>query len=373
MGELLFDSLEIRNFRLFRHLQIERLGRVNLLVGRNNTGKTAVLEALQLYANRDHLSVMRRILEARDEINQATSRLSAEDFEQSPIKYLFHGRKDITEIPDQIQIKSLTDLDNALYISLDWYIAFEDEGNALREWKLLLPEEHSLADNPILRFTFQIGNQPRYSRPIDLSIRRTSLRTPQNINHVFISTLGIDKYHLGHLWDSIAITDLEQNILSALQIVAPEVERFTVIGDREIRSAAGYRLERVPAVRIEGSGDRIPLKSLGEGINRMLGIALALVNAKDGLLLVDEIESGLHYSVQYDMWRLVFETARRLNVQVFATTHSDDCTRAFQKASKAHAEEGMLIRLGRRQGDIVATLFDEEELETAVEQDVEVR
>ncbi|GAC1393566.1 MAG: hypothetical protein NVS4B11_00190 [Ktedonobacteraceae bacterium] len=46
MGDLILPSLEIRNFRGFHHLQIERLGRVNLIVGKNNIGKTSLLEAL---------------------------------------------------------------------------------------------------------------------------------------------------------------------------------------------------------------------------------------------------------------------------------------------------------------------------------------
>ena len=52
-------------------------------------------------------------------------------------------------------------------------------------------------------------------------------------------------------------------------------------------------------------------------MQRTFGIALALVNARNGLLLIDEFENGLHYLVQPDLWRLIFQVARRLNVQVF--------------------------------------------------------
>ena len=113
---------------------------------------------------------------------------------------------------------------------------------------------------------------------------------------------------------------------------------------------------------------------MGEGMNRMLGIALSLVNARDGFLLVDEIESGLHYSVQADMWRLIFEMAHRLNVQVFATTHSLDCIRAFQYAANENTDEaGMLIRLAQRGKDIIATSFDEDKLAIIARDEIEVR
>src|SRR5262249_57748030 len=111
-----------------------------------------------------------------------------------------------------------------------------------------------------------------------------------------------------------------------------------------------------------------------EGMDRLLGIALALVNAKDGILLIDEIESGLHYSVQPDVWRLVFATVQRLNVQVFATTHSWDCIAAFQQAAEENKdEEGLLIRLENKKGKIVATEFDERRLGIATREEIEVR
>ena len=63
----------------------------------------------------------------------------------------------------------------------------------------------------------------------------------------------------------------------------------------------------------------------------MLTLALSLASAKGGFLLIDEIETGLHYSVHRNMWRLVIETAKRLDVQVFATTHSKDCLEAIAR------------------------------------------
>ena len=110
---------------------------------------------------------------------------------------------------------------------------------------------------------------------------------------------------------------------------------------------------------------------------RLLGIALALVNAKDGILLIDEIEGGLHYSVQPDMWRLIFETAAKLNVQVFATTHSLDCIRAFESATSERGEEESLLISLRRHHDepekIVAVLADKSDLVSIVRSHIEVR
>lgn len=67
MGKLLLESLEIQNFRGFHHLQIEKLGRVNLIVGKNNIGKTSLLEALELYARRGAPELIRQFLRSRND------------------------------------------------------------------------------------------------------------------------------------------------------------------------------------------------------------------------------------------------------------------------------------------------------------------
>ena len=105
----------------------------------------------------------------------------------------------------------------------------------------------------------------------------------------------------------------------------------------------------------------------------MFGIALALVNAKDGFLLIDEAENGLHYSIQAEIWRFIFLIATKLNVQVFATTHSSDCVAAFQAAASESEEDGVLIRLARKGDRILVGEYDEALLEKAVNGGVEVR
>jgi hypothetical protein len=185
-------------------------------------------------------------------------------------------------------------------------------------------------------------------------------------NCSFVLSQGLTLKDLGAYWDNTALTGLEDEVVAALQLIAPSIERVSLINDP-------LGVERIPIAKIRGTAEPIPLRSLGEGMNRLLGIALALVNAQNGMLLIDEVESGLHYSVQSNVWRLIFETARRLNVQVFATTHSWDCIEAFQQAAHEHPEEGLLIRLTEKKGDIVADVFDENELEIATREEVEVR
>ena len=80
------------------------------------------------------------------------------------------------------------------------------------------------------------------------------------------------------------------------------------------------------------------MKSLGDGITRLFAAGLALANSRNGFLVVDEAENGIHYSVQRDFWRMVLLAAHQYNVQVVATTHSRDCVKGFARAAAAIGE-----------------------------------
>src|SRR5258707_9197217 len=112
MGKLILNSLEIRRFRAFEHLQIERLGRVNLIVGKNNVGKTCLLEALQLYARRGSPDLIWEILGTRHEswVSRPSRLANVEDLFPY-LKYMFYGRKDVRTYPEPIHIGPISSLD----------------------------------------------------------------------------------------------------------------------------------------------------------------------------------------------------------------------------------------------------------------------
>ena len=184
----------------------------------------------------------------------------------------------------------------------------------------------------------------------------------------YVSAYGLDTLTTTMLWDDVSLTVAEKDVINALQIVAPNVSNVNLIGAKNGGNG------RVPIVKMQDSSTPIPLRSMGEGMNRMLGIALALVNAKDGMLLIDEVDTGLHYSVLPDLWKLIFEVAHRLNVQVFATSHSWDCIQAFQLAAEENnEEEGIVIRLETQDGEVVPVTFDKRKLSIATREQIEVR
>ncbi len=364
MSNLILNSLEVRNFRTFRDLKIEHLGRINLLVGKNNVGKTSLLEAIRLYASRASTpafiwEIMSARYEAKHPFVNVRDMLAA-------LKYLFHGREDIKPGLQPIQIGPINSPSETLSIAIDWSVT--ETRNGTVHTRPLEPGEDYTSDNLAPRFTIQAAGTA-LSYPIDPSLPQGILRLNSNeIPCVFTSANGLSGQRLTELWDSIALTKLETDVLTALRLIAPGV------ADLNFVSTPLSGRERIPVVRLVDNDEPLPLYSLGDGMLRALGISLALVNAKDGILLIDEFENGLYYTVQPDLWQFIFRVARRLNVQVFATTHSWDCIKAFQKAASAEKQtEGLLIRLESKKGDIAPTLFDDHQLEIATREQIEVR
>lgn len=374
---LVLDSLRIQHFRAFRQLQIERLAPVNLITGKNNVGKTCLLEALWLYANRGSPSTIVQLLERRDERGYSAARGSLDETaeQEMAIGYLFYGREEIQKPKKTMKIGPKQQGTGGLSLSVEWSVLLTGEGGR-RELEILEPDEYDTAENPILVLAVEFGGRERSVHRLDryLGRRPFGLRekaTKEEIPSVFVSANGLNPQQIGQLWDAVALTDMEKNVVDSLKIIAQGVERVNLIGDQQKRQG------RIPVVRLSSLVMPVPLASMGEGMNRLFSIALALVNARDGILLIDEIDSGLHYSVQPDMWRLIFRVAHRLNVQVFATTHSWDCIEAFQEANQeTQGEDGLLISLRRKKGEpghVVAALFNTSDLAIVAREDIEVR
>ncbi len=374
MSQILpLPSLEIKGYRGIRELRIERLGRANLIVGKNSVGKTSILEAIRLYLQPASLDLLVHILESRDEHLDETN--NTIDSHPLAVTNLFNRREAIRDTTRPIEIRTLVQENPPLVISCE---------------SVLLPPTHlrgtivysELTSGPILigrsTLRFELGKQICYLILDGESVgkrRRGGVRIIKSITAnegepwvSFVGQSGIDRFLIGQAWDRIVFTDLEKEIISALQIISPDVERIVLAGDESNSTF------RVPVAKLKGLPGPVTIRSLGDGVSRMFGLALQMVQARNGVLLIDEIENGIHYSVQADLWRFLFALGQRLNVQIIATSHSFDMIKAFQiAASENEQEEGFLIRLQRDGEDIRVTEFDEEELEVVARKQIEVR
>lgn len=365
------SSFEIRGFRGFEYLNLDRLGRVNLFVGKNNVGKTSLLEALWVYANQGSPLVLWSLLEGRDEGGPLSElRTTVDEIENqiSSLRYLFHGRKQPKSGLQKMEFGQPELPSQHVTVNFTWAESVVDDQGIRRIHEVENPDD-SMDTMPAL--LIQSGKNKNLIR-LDRIFART-LRDQFSIQMekpcIFLPANGLSIVDVGKFWDSITLGPLESDVLGTMKIIEPDIERINLIGNQK---NSGMR-ERIPIVKISSLDSPMPLRSLGEGMNRMFGIALAMVNARDGILLVDEIESGLHYSILPEMWRFIFQAAQRLNVQVFSTTHSWDCITGFQQAAQESAQDGMMIRLMNKKGKIIPTFFDEKDMSIVTREQIEVR
>lgn len=368
------SSFVVERFRAFRNLSIDRLGRVNLIVGKNNAGKSTLLEALWLYSTTAAPYAVADILGWRDErVSLAPGTETSVAAQVAALRYLFYGRPELEPTSPPIRIGPKGSLDNILSVSVRWYQVVTDKRGVGR-LQIMGDGDVPLVGASMPRITVQLGDQAPISYSIDLHDQLPPNVLPIRFYTVYELANGLPPDELASLWDRVVLSSQQEAVIESLRMIAPGVQDLSFVQNFGRGITFVPLPHRVPIVKLQALEEPIPLRSLGDGMQRMLGIALTLVNAPGGIALIDEIENGLHYSTLQDTWALIFDIAARLNVQVFATTHSRECLEAFQRVSKEnHETEGVLVRLARTGEDIKATLFSEEELEIATQDQLEVR
>lgn len=360
------DNVTFEKFRTFRKLHVRGLGRVNLITGKNNTGKSSFLEAVRIIATGGALDELQRILTNREEYIVGPE-LQQSTHPHFQLSGLFHGFPEVTERPDPLVISTDNDIrPKEVSIHVSWFSRKRDENGNLR-FEEHRPDEPEGAASVVIKTPlgiriYQIENL-RSGFSVHASVSRQS-----GIGCLFIgANSGESTADLGGLWDGIALSDNEQEVVQALRIIDPRISKITMVG------GAGSSGRRTAFVRTKDIRRPVPLRLFGDGMNRLFAIILALVSARGRLMLVDEFENGLHHTAQLGAWRTIFRLAQTLDIQVFATTHSWDAIEAFQKAAAESPDTGVLLRLSRRGHEIVPTVFMEKEVAVATRERIEVR
>jgi hypothetical protein len=347
------ESLEIKGFRCFEHLRVPGLTRVNLIVGKNNSGKTSLLEAVELL----HLgarALARGPIRRREEIAGDPGAPADAD-----VSHLFHGHE-LTDGARFTLEAGSTDrvLDCRVVHELDEHTRPGDEDIVLEIAR---------------HFLFgQVPGMPAERVPLTSArgLSVASRRAPADDIELRLQWLGPDRPRptaLARLWAAIVLTDDEAGAYSLMRASGLQVERVAFDPHAERGGAPAW-------VRLAGDRQRQPLGSLGDGATRLLSLGLHLAASRGGVLLVDEIDTGLHHSVMAKMWQLVISTARRLHTQVFATTHSEDCVRALAEAAEKDAESAADISLHRIDpGETETMPYSADRLIGAIEHHIEVR
>jgi AAA15 family ATPase/GTPase len=383
----MLQSLKIEGFRGFQSFEMANLGRINLLVGKNNSGKTSILEAIQFLYAQNNIDIFLETISYRGEFAWLENKLAGRTkvFE---ICHLFPGHE-IIPSKEIIIIGSRESHQESVTISVKsipiQLSLFSDKNDDLNndnifddeEWnKLLLSIRWSQSQKPIELELLANGTLARDSIRRMASLSRIShkIGIDNKIELRFLTPFSLTSSDMAALFDNIVLSPLEDLIIESLKIIEPKIERIASIGSGKYSTANNLGVRGGFLIKIKNHDQPIPIGSLGDGFWRMLGLVLAMVNLENGILLVDEIDSGLHFTVMTDMWKVVWETAKKLNIQVFATTHSRDCWQSLAELiteEKITDNEITIQRIDKEKSQSV--IFDPEEIVIAATSNLEVR
>ena len=357
---LLLPNLAIKGFRGIKSLRIPKLGRATLLTGKNGVGKTTVLEAARLWAARGSSQPIIDMLSNRGEITvnvdgQIEQRNAAFIFD------MFWGRDPAEN--EEFSLGPYNEKNNRK-------LQFRLESKNIQIFSVT----HNI--NRRTTFTNVVAVETEFAgrtattvwtpNPTRSESKHQEEKIPEGLRCEYLGPAALERKTLVEFRDKVALTDDEDLVISVMnEALNLGINKIATIGE-------GNNLQLL--AKIEGMGSRVPLGSLGEGATRVFSIILALASCKNGLLLIDDVGNGIHYSIQEKLWRTICQTAQDYNVQVIATTHSYDCIVGFAGAvQKNEIVEGIVVRIEDVEGGLGAVTMDKLDLSVLTRHGMEIR
>ncbi len=357
----MYTRISIKNFRAIASLEATDLRPINLIVGRNNCAKTTFLEALFLLggAPDPRLPTTLGILRG-----QRLNRISSDQFWRP----LFHNFNpgvlvNICGIwngqPQQrnLEIEALLEQSPT---GLTGFSGGEDVGVASTMPDLAVHELH-------LATTGMDGRESSGSAIFESNEGRIRYQGRRGKDMPPTTFLSARRYpssaHEARRLSAILKNKEDRLVTEALRLIGPDVQRVEVVLDAD-----------EPSVYLDiGLPSLVPLSVSGEGMVRLFSIIVELIESRDGVLLIDEIDNGLHHTVMPKLWKLLGELVQKHHVQVFGTTHNDEMMRLALEAFAGTEGTLGLFRIDKRGDRHVMVGYSDEAMEAVLEIPYEVR
>lgn len=370
-------NLQIDTFRGIQKLVIDDIGDVNIFVGDNNTGKTSVLEAIQILCEPDEYNLVQ--ISRRRERYRASIRMGLSAMDS--ILYLFDVNtkyKDdnfykinISGIIDEALVdvsikgnivKQIVDLNEIAKYS---YVAKNRLNHSVVEGQEEIPTFVGEISSGVDGRTENRSNnnQKRHFEVNEFFRMMRNNNQDKILNYKSVQTID-------HIIEN-AFNKLIKNKEIKEQAVELLKEFDTNITDiRYINDEGRF----VPVIESNNSNEYIPLSLYGDGMKKALTMLNAMLDAESGVVLIDEFETALHTTAMNKVFKFILDLAYQLNVQVFLTTHSLEAVDKLLKSSGEYIENVRVIRLKKKEGITLAkVLKGNEALNDRKEYNMELR
>lgn len=296
------DALTIDHFKCFEHIELKSIRKVNLIGGKNNVGKTALLEAIELFV-------------AANKPSQFIIQLHT----------MLHRRQDIQDETNYIELDFFYRQKPKLCVSDTYkeycaWIADANSDDTSNEDEVSKPHLcvnlHKFSEKHVISTMF----------PLSQLFNKKAFNINNNFNEThnqFVTFIGAEKpkeQDIAILYGSLIDLDQEHFIDQSLALFDTNL-----VAIKQKATTQGVVLK----VKLNNRKAPVLLSSLGDGVTRYIAILCAIWASKDGVLLIDEIENGIHYSNYNTLWQLIHQASRDANCQLFITSHSKECIEAF--------------------------------------------
>lgn len=359
----MYEKFTIQNFRGIKYLTIEDCRRVNLLVGKNSCGKTTILESLFLLTGPANPNLPSRINVFRGlkPIDENSWRMLFNKFDVNSNVKMSGQLKEPLERRNLI-IKP--NLKSTLYITPAKTTTDKELIDIKDSYSGLAPTIEGL----ILEYSFtRRGRKPKkITTKITKKGPGIEITTPRDyeepLRGVFINPNTIS-VNMAKRFNNIQIRKETQRIIGVLRQMDRSLNDLSLGENGIIYCDIG--LDRL-----------VPINALGDGMFRLLSIILAISDTQNGIVLIDEIENGFHYSSQQILWNAIFKSADEFNVQIFATTHSLECVKTLSSSYSRLAQNNdniRLYRIERKDDQFKVVSYDHQTLEASLDSEWEVR
>lgn len=352
--------LSINHFRGIKSLELEGFRTVNLFYGKNNSFKTSILEAVFMLIGVSNPGLVVRINNFR-----GLSHNKADDF-----RFIFHH----LDYSNPVTLSANLENDPQ-YRQLR--IAPASATNGTSDKKIASQISRSNDTDTQANTTEAAVNQLQldfsvagkaYTSIIRFEEDKLVLNTPESykehLKGIFI-TKDLPMLHTAKRLESLIVRKEKQRLIKVFNSIDAQVSDVMVGTDGMIYFDIG--------------GDRyIPANLLGDGINRMMAILVSIADTQGGIVMVDELETGLHFSALPTFWKAIIEFCQKYEVQLFATSHSQDVLRslnALLQGELSEMEDAVRSFTIRRLEDqsVKAYPYNFDQINTLLESNVEVR
>ena len=354
----MLKSIRLQNFRLFKDLKVEGFERFNLIGGKNNVGKTALLEGLFIAAGPTKTDLTAII----NGLRRLVTRLDAEGFWEN----YFHNF-DINE-PIMIKLIDENDFAQEFTISLEQSEIKKIVNDDLLDTSAGQSGKSENIEDYFLKYTYKDEKGKKYESRAEF-IKGELQFEKQKSELLYMASIMSGGYqhdpdHDSQRLSRNIIKRKQEKILHAMKIIEPRMKQLQPLPLGK-RSAVFCDL---------GFGDLVPIQISGLGTQRFLSMLLYIEESKDGVLLLDELENGIHHSIHEKIIENLFRFAEGFNVQIFATTHSYELTQAAHNVfKKIDGYPFRYYRLYESEGEIGVVDYDRELMETAIDEYMELR